>query len=272
MYLEYWKLARQPFEAVTDRAAFFPCETHEGALSKLRYAIESRRGAAALTGPAGVGKSMLVGLLRESLDERCRPFAQVVFPQMSGCELLAYIAEQLGAPPVDSPRHTIDESVRRIELLLRRNAEQGRHAVLVVDEAQTLEDCGTLEVLRLLLNFELRGTPALTLLLVGQMGLIPALGRLPSFDERMAVKTLLRSLTADETAAYVRHRLAAAGAQREPFTPEALRALHELGHGIPRQINRLADLALVVGFAERLPQISPQDIAAVSDELVSLAA
>jgi len=272
MYLDYWQLTTQPFEAVTDRGALYPCEAHEGALSKLRYAIENRRGAAALAGPAGVGKTMLVQMLRGSLGERWSPFVHVVFPQMSGPELLAYVAEQFGAPPADAPRHTVDESIRRIEFVLRQNADHGRHAVVAVDEAHLLEDCGTLETLRLLLNFESAGRPTLTLLLVGQMGLIPALGRLPSLDERVSVKTLLRSLTAAETAAYVRHRLAAAGAQREPFTADALRALHELSHGIPRQINRLADLALVVGFAERLPQISAQDIEAVSDELVSLAA
>lgn len=270
MYLDYWHLASQPFESVTNRAAMYPCEAHEGALSKLQYAVVNERGAAVLAGPAGIGKSMLVDLLRESLVERFTPFVHVVFPQMSARDLLVYLAEKLGAPPADVPRHTLDESVRRLEFTLTQNAAIGRHAVVIIDEAQLLEDCGSLETLRLLLNFEVKGKPALTLLLVGQTNLIPALNRLPSLDERVAVKTVLRAFTAAETAGYVRHRLAAAGSTRDPFTPDALEALHYLSHGIPRQINRLADLALLVGYADHLPQLSAQDITAVSEELVTI--
>ena len=102
------------------------------------------------------------------------------------------------------------------------------------------------------------------------MNLVSAVGRLPSLEERVAVNTLLRALTAEETAGYVRHRLQAAGATRDIFTPDALEALHYLGHGIPRQINRLADLALLVGYADRLPQLTAEQIEAVSEELVAI--
>jgi general secretion pathway protein A len=161
--------------------------------------------------------------------------------------------------------------VRRLEFLLGQNANQGRHALVAIDEAHLLEDCGALETLRLLLNFEYSGQPVLTLVLIGQMGLVSAVGRLPGLEERIAVKALLRTLTPDETARYVRHRLEAAGATREIFRPDAIEALHYLSHGSPRQINRLADLALVVGFADRLPELTAHQIEAVSEELVALA-
>ena len=272
MYLDYWQLAIKPFEPGTDRALFYRCESHEAALLKLRYAVENRRGAALLAGPAGVGKTMLVQLFRGELADTFRPQLHLVFPQMSSRDLLVYLAEQLGAPPADPPRHTIEESVRRLEFLLGQNANQGRHAVVVIDEAHLLEDCGALETLRLLLNFEVVGQPTLTLLLVGQMSLISAVGRLPSLEERVAVKSLVRSFTVEETAHYVRHRLQVAGAAREIFTPDALEALHYLGHGTARQINRLGDLALLVGFADRLPRLAAEQIEAVSEELVAIAA
>ncbi|HVT27175.1 MAG TPA: AAA family ATPase, partial [Lacipirellulaceae bacterium] len=210
--------------------------------------------------------------------ESYRPQAHLVFPQMSSRDLLVYLAEELGAPAVGHspeegpPRYTIEECVRRLETLLEQNARQSRHAVVVIDEAHLLEDCGALETLRLLLNFEFSGRPTLTLVLLGQMNLVSAVGRLPSLDERIAVKSLLRSFTAEETIDYVRHRLRAAGATRDIFTPDALEALHYLGHGIARQINRLGDLALVVGFAESLPRLTADEIEAVSQELVAVAA
>jgi general secretion pathway protein A len=270
MYLDYWQLASRPFEPIADRAAFFSCEAHDGALMKLRYAVENHRGAALLAGAAGVGKTLLMQLLRAELAETFTPQVHLVFPQMTSRDLLVYLAEQLGAPPADAPRHTVEESVRRLEFVLGQNAQQGRHAVVVIDEAHLLEDCGALETLRLLLNFEVDAQPTFTLLLVGQMGLVSAVGRLPSLEERVAVKALLRAFSEEETAAYVRHRLDASGAVREIFTPDALEALHYITHGTARQINRLGDLALLVGYADRLPQLTAHQVEAVSEELVTL--
>src|SRR5262245_54299376 len=271
MYLEHWNLSSQPFEPIADRTGLYPCEAHEGALMKLRYAIENGRGAAVLAGPAGTGKTTLTRMLEAQLDASFSPFVRLVFPQMSSRDLLVYLAEQLGAPPADPPRHTIEESVRRLEFFLEQNAAHGQHAVVVIDEAQLLEDCGSLETLRLLLNVESAGRPTLTLLLTGQTSLVSAVSRLPSLEERVYVKAMLRALTADETAAYVRHRLRAAGADREIFSIDALEALHYLTHGIPRQINRLGDLALLVGFADRRQQLTAHEVEAVSDELVAIA-
>ncbi len=270
MYLDYWQLTAKPFEPTADPAAFYSCETHEAAVLKLRYAVENRRGAVALAGPGGVGKTMLAQMLRAELADTFSPQAHVVFPQMSSRDLLVYLAEQLGAPPSDPPRHTVEESVRRLEFLLDHNARLGRHAVVVIDEAHLLEDCGALETLRLLLNFEVDGQPTLTLLLVGQMGLISAIGRLPSLEERVAVKSLLRSFTLEETTGYVQHRLQAAGSVRDVFSRDAVEALHYLAQGVARKINRLADLALLVGFADGLSILTERQIEAVSDELVTL--
>ncbi|HEY4233057.1 MAG TPA: AAA family ATPase [Lacipirellulaceae bacterium] len=270
MYLDYWQLTQPPFEPVAVRAAFFPCEAHEAALLKLRYAVENERGAALLAGPSGSGKTMLVHLLREHLAERFAPVVHLVFPLMSGRDLLVCLAEQLGAPAADPPRYTVEESVRRLDSFLSQNNQQGRQAVAIVDEAHLLEDCGALETLRLLLNFGSGGRSALTLILVGQMNLLSAVSRLPSLEERLGVKALLRAFTPEETAGYVHHRLAAAGATREIFTPDAVEAIHYLSRGLARQINRLADLALLVGFADRLPRLGAEQIEAVSEELVTV--
>jgi type II secretory pathway predicted ATPase ExeA len=272
MYLNYWQLESKPFEPSATDGTFFPCESHEAALLKLRYAVENRRGAVLLAGPAGVGKTMLVRRFCDDLDATYSPQVHLVFPQMSSRDLLAYLAEQLGAPSADPPRFTVEESVRRVETLLEKNAGNGQHAVVVIDEAHLLEDFGALETLRLLLNFEFDGRPTLTLILVGQMNLISAVGRLTSLDERIAVKSLVRSFTPEETGDYVRHRLRIAGATRDILTPDAIEALHYLGHGTARQINRLGDLALLVGYADSLPRLTAHEIEAVNEELVTISA
>lgn len=268
MYLDYWQLDSKPFEPVAERSVFYPCEAHQGALLKLRYAIENKRSAVLLAGPVGIGKSLLIDILQQDLPEQFQPFAHLVFPQMSSRELLAYLADRLGAPPAASPRHTVDESVLRLEKLLTENAAQGRHAVVAIDEAHSLEDGDLLETLRLLLNFSREGQPLLTLVLVGQPGLLTSVARFPGLDQRLGVKSLLRPLSTDETASYLQHRLTAAGAIRDLFSNDAVEAVHYLSHGLPGQINRLCDLALVVGFAEGVPQLEAAHIEAVSQELI----
>jgi general secretion pathway protein A len=270
MYEAYWKLTARPFEDDLAPGAYYPSEVHQGALLKLRYAIENRRGAALLCGGSGLGKSMLVHALRRQLAQLATPFVHVFFPQMSSRELLSYLGVELGAVDPLAEGLPLDEYVRRIRQQLVQNQSIGRHAVIAVDEAQILTEPGQLETLRLLLNFE-NGASLLTLLLVGQTTLLPVLDRTPALEERFGIKCLLRPFGPEETAAYVSHRMTAAGAQREIFSGDALTTLHAVSQGIPRRINRIGDLALLIGFAEEQPRISSNQIEAVADELATVA-
>ncbi len=270
MYLDYWQLDAKPFEPGCDPADAFAGASRQAALHKLRYAVENRRAAGLVAGPSGVGKTLLVESLRRELPESCQPLVHIVFPQMSDRDLLAYLAERLGAPPADPPRHTVEESLRRLEFMLRENVRHKRHAVIVIDEAHLLEDSGLLETLRLVLNLTVDGRPAFTLLLVGQPGLLPMVARHGAFDERLDIKVFLPALDARETAAYIDERLTAAGASRDIFTAEALAAVYPLTGGVPRRINRLCDLALLVGYANGDHEIGASDLHAVHDELVAV--
>lgn len=271
MYLDYWQLDAKPFEPHCDAPFLFDAATHQSALHKLRYAIENRRAAAVVAGPAGAGKTLLVESLRRELDDSCQPLVSVVFPQMTDRDLLVYLAERLGAPPADPPRYTIEESLRRLEFTLGENVRRKRHAVIVIDEAHLLEDSGLMEPLRLLLNLTVESRPAFTLVLVGQPALLPMIARHGGLDERIDLKVFLAALTAEETTAYVLHRLEAAGASRDIFSADALATLHQLTGGVPRRINRLCDLALLVGYANGDHAIESSDLHAVHDELVAVA-
>lgn len=270
MYESYWQLEQKPFENGSDPRFYYPCESHQAALLKLRYAIENRRGAALLAGPSGSGKTLLVTMLRAVLGERFTPFVHLVYPQMTPDQLLAYLAGELVGAIAGSSASSVQQSVQHIGHFLAQNTEQGRHAVVVIDEAHLLEDRRSWEALRLLLNFELAGRPGLTMLVTGQPDILPLLDRTPQFEERLGVKCLLRPLTASETAEYVVHRLRTAGASKTIFEPEALAAVHRLTHGIARRINRLCDLALLIGYAEQRAVLTAEQVEAVSQELVTV--
>ncbi|NUQ64436.1 MAG: AAA family ATPase [Pirellulales bacterium] len=270
MYESYWQLQQKPFENCSDPRFYYPCESHQAALLKLRYAIENRRGAAILAGPSGSGKTLIVTMLRAMLGEPFTPFVHLVFPQLSAGQLLGYIAAEL-AGDGETPSQDPVQNIRLIERFLTANTKRDHHAVVAIDESHLLDDPECLEALRLLLNFELAGRPGLTLLLIGQPGLLPVLDRTPQLEERMGVKCLLRPLTRAETAQYVDHRLGVAGARRQIFEPEAKAVLHRLTHGVARRINRLCDLSLLIGYAEQRASITAEQLEAVCHELVAVA-
>lgn len=271
MYENYWQLTQKPFENAADLRFYYPAESHQSALLKLRYAIENRRGGALLAGPSGCGKTLLTAMLPSILGESFTPLVRMVFPQMSTPELLAYLAEELDGDAAGGGSSSVDASIRRIQKSLAANSEKGRHAVLVIDEAHLLESARTFEALRLLLNFEPNGTPAMTLLLVGEPAILPIFDRMPQWEERLGVKCLLRPFHESETAAYVEHRLRVAGATRSIIEPNAIPTLHELTRGNARRINRLCDLALLIGYAEEQSTLSAGHFEAVCRELVTVA-
>jgi type II secretory pathway predicted ATPase ExeA len=270
MYENHWQLAARPFDHSADARFYYPGESQQGALLKLRYALENRRGAALLAGAAGLGKTLLAQTLSRQLGESLSPRVHLVFPQMPPGQLLAYLADQLGAG--GGPTLTIEQSLRRIETRLRENAKAGKHAIIVIDEAHLLDDSQCLETIRLLLNLEHNAQPLASFLLTGQTALLVVIDRMPDLEERLAVKCLLRRFKPEETMGYIQHRLNAAGAKKAIFTDGALEAIHQETLGIPRRINRLCDLALLVGFAEELTSIGPDQIAAISEELAGTAA
>jgi len=267
MYEPYWQLDARPFDHSAESRFYFPGPSQQAALLKLRYVVENRRGAAVLAGEAGLGKTLVAQMLLRQLGDAFRPRVHLVFPQMPPEQLLAYLADQFTAPAA-SGTPPVGQSLKRIEGGLIEYAKTGHHAVIVIDEAHLLRDSHTLETIRLLLNLEHNAQPLATFLLVGQTGLAIDVQRLPQLDQRLAVKCLLARLTAGETKTYIQHRLAAAGAKWPIFDNDAIQQIHDFTHGIPRGINRLCDLALLVGYGEELKTLGRSQIEAISEELI----
>lgn len=271
MYQAYWQLDSRPFEQTSDERFHFAAQSQRGALLKLRYVLENRRGAAVLAGESGLGKTLLVNKLFSELDDSFAPRVHLVFPHMPADQLLTYLADQ-STGQYSPLTANIDQSVRRIEKFLRTNAEAGKHALVAIDEAHLLAGNHSLEAIRLLMNFEKDGQPLATFLLAGQTGVALAVQRLPALDERIAVTCVLNRLTATETGNYIQHRLTAAGAKRTIFDASAVETVYQLTNGIPRRINRLCDLALLVGYGEELPTLNGSHIESIHQELIGAAA
>ncbi len=211
-----------------------------------------------------------MALLQRQLGEKFSPFCNVSFPALPQADFLAYFAEELSGTrfaATPSPR----ESLRRIEDTLRKAHGEQRRPLMILDEAHLLQEPALLESLRLLLNL-LPGQNPLSMLFVGHSTLLTALARFPALDDRIAVKCQLQPLSREETAGYVTHRLRQAGVKRDLLDTSGLDTLHDLTHGIPRRINRLCDLALVVGYAQGNAALTAGLLESVNDELLQVTA
>jgi general secretion pathway protein A len=269
MYQSHWRLNGRPFDHGDDGAFYYPAEGHQAALGKLRYALEHGCGAA-LAGASGVGKSLLLRMLKRQLADRGFVFVRVAWPRLAPGELLGYLADELDqdVPPARRELPPLDQCLRRLEAHLVRLASQEKRVVVAVDEAHAINNPDTFEALRLLLSLTGEEQEAPALLVVGQTHLLTMLSRLADLEERLAATCLVPAFCAEETAAYITHRLGAAGRTDELFDASACEAVYALTHGIPRRINRLCDLALLVGYAEERHVITAEHIEAVGDDLV----
>jgi type II secretory pathway predicted ATPase ExeA len=272
-YESHWGFARKPFENLPLPEFFYRSETHQAAVLKLRYAVENMQGAVLLTGGLGLGKSYLAKLLAHELSPSAGPFIHVLYPALSPAELLAYVlAELTGESDLSESEPRLDRILHRLESELGRLADECRHPVIVIDDAHTIGESDAFRTLPLLLNFCERPGIRCSLVLVGDRTLIPQVARIGELDERIAVRSLLRPLSFDETADYVEHRLAVAGRRERIFENDALRSVFEISQGVPRRINRLCDLALLVGYADNLTTITADHVEAVAEDLLAAAA
>jgi general secretion pathway protein A len=268
MHQQHWGLVEDPFLDWSGLAGHFPAEGSEEALLRLRFVVENARGAAVLLGESGVGKTHLLSVLAQQLDARRHPVLPLRFPQLNAGETLRYLARELTFPS-ETHFHLdtgLDVAVGVIERALDDLAGQGVSPVFAIDDAHLIEDPGVLQVLRTLLDLRPLGGPSPTLLLLGEGGLRTHLNRLPALADRVGVRCELAAWAPHETADYVLHRLTAAGAERVLFTPEALAAVHDHSGGIPRRINRLCDLALLLGVAEEAELVTARQVAAAAEE------
>ena len=268
MYERHWQLERAPFDHDLRSDSFYSGRLHQEAIVKLNYLIEHGKGAAALVGASGTGKTHVLEMVRQRVSHGC-PVVQLVYPQLSPHELVAYLTQELGGCPHDfnSANLGLDVLLRSFETRLNELTEAGHEPVIILDDAHLIEDRRVFQTLHQLMNFQRPGRSNFALILAGQPELIGTLQTTAQIADRMAFHCFLQSLEEVETAEYIVHRLQTAGRSMPIFDSSAMRVLYELSGGIPRRINRLCDFALLVGYANQLQRISADQIEGVHTEI-----
>src|SRR5215469_12401579 len=247
MILDFYGLREQPFGVTPDPAYLYPSHTHCAALDSLTDAILSDRGFVALIAEPGMGKTTLLHQVMEGM----RDAARGVFLFQTQCdsrEFFQYLMSELG---VDFTRMSLVAMHNKLNEILFAEMLAGRRFVLIVDEAQNLDD-SVLETVRLLSNFETTHAKLMQIVLAGQ----PQLGEklqqkhLAQLLQRLTVLQYLEPFSPEETAGYVNHRLKAAGYPGESlFDASALELIAEQSQGNPREINKICFRSLLEGYS-----------------------
>ena len=263
MYLEYWGLTKFPFENVADPYFFYLSESHEEALSRLLYGSRMRKGGVMLTGDIGCGKTMVSKVYTNKLMEEGYGVILLTNPPLGPVEFLQEILYQMGVEKLP------DSRTKLLQLLNKHmvyNMEQNKETIVIIDEAQILNE-ETFEEARLLLNFQNKDRFFLTLVLIGQNELKAKISHLAQLYQRIAIRYHLRPFHFLDTAKYILFREKKAGLTKNIFTTEAIKQVYEYSQGVPRKVNSVCDLSLLVAFNKKRKVIDSGMIKSVVDDL-----
>lgn len=250
LYTDFFGFTERPFTLSPDPDFLFWSDNHKKALAVLEYGIMTHAPLTVVTGEIGAGKTTLIQhLLRNT--EKGTTIGLISNAQGGRGDLLHWVLYALGIK--SEPGDDYISMFQNFQDFVIGEYAEGRHVILVIDEAQNLS-IEALEELRMFTNINSGKDELLQLILVGQpelRDLISAPG-LVQFAQRVTAAYHLQTLNATGTRDYIRHRLKHVGGSGNEFSVLAIQAIfHETG-GVPRLINKICDLALVyAASAER---------------------
>jgi serine/threonine-protein kinase len=250
-----------PFGLTANRAIYIPREATERALRELVDCVRGGESVTALTGPPGLGKSLLLHLLADRLEAELHPVF-LPYGALNPQDLAAYALDRLGSPRTDEPMGVLKAYARHL-------GEEASALLLLVDDAGAVPNdtarwlCelargsdGSVRCVFAVTDDVASGDVVSALLLVGRGGAVP-------------VVRLAAAMTRDETADYIEAHLAAgrvSGAVRALFGSAAITRLHEMSGGTPRRLHTAAQALLrQEGPAARGAQALLDEVASALD-------
>ncbi|MBI5789796.1 MAG: AAA family ATPase [Candidatus Schekmanbacteria bacterium] len=254
MYNDFYGLKENPFSPTIDPRFFFKNQIFEEAIKYMNYMVESRQGFFEITGSGGCGKTLLCKIWMKQLPVSVKTLF-FSHPEIAELDFLEEVGEKLG---LVNKGNTYSEFIRYLNEYLLKLYKKGENVVFIFDDAQKIP-LDLLEAIRLCSNLETEKEKLLQIVLVGSNELDVKLRQkhMRQLDQRIALRYQLTPLKKTELPDYIDMHLQLAGLEGEIiFTKSALRAIYNFSKGIPREINKLCDKILLLGYFFKTRKIS----------------
>jgi type II secretory pathway predicted ATPase ExeA len=268
MYYDYWGLQKPPFDNVPDPAMYADSHSSmENAIAETLFAIdEGNECIAVIVGDVGLGKTLSLRIIIDSLDLDKYKIALVANPDMSFIELLREIIGQLSGTKCEEKRKV--DLLEKFNKILFDTIDSGKKTLIFIDEANAISPTN-LESLRLLTNMQDDQRNLFTIVLAGQLELARRLEHPKRANLLQRIGTLSRIdkiESADLLKGYVETRLKLAGGAKQIFADDAYGFLWEYSeHGVPRLINKMCKLSLKAGETNGFTEISGEVVRQIGE-------
>jgi len=249
--MSYYKILgfdKEPFSTSPDPNYFYLSREHEQALTNTLIELRLRRGLSVILGDIGTGKTTLSRKLIQELKERRDVIFHIVLdPSFENENVFMHSLARNFDIPINGSPEAAAVSVREAleQFLFQKGVKENKSVVLLIDEAQKLNEM-SLEILRVLLNYETNEYKLLQLVLLGQTELHEKILNIPNFFDRISFKYTLNPLSLKETAEMIEFRVRKAGykSRMHLFLKDAVEEIHGATQGYPRRITMLCHKAL----------------------------
>lgn len=264
-HLQHFGLGQDPFSNEPDLRVYFDSASHRAAQRRVERGLRQQKGLTLLTGEGGMGKTLLARRILDSLEEEIfEATLLVMHPGAADATgILQRFARQIGCEEPSADRATLLGQIYELLAIVR---EDGRHAVLMVDDAQIMTP-GVFSELAGLLNLEYEDRRLLSMLLIGTSELDALVEGDPRILPRVDVRVRLQPLDLVGAEAYLAHRLASVHGNPELIPASAMETLWKLASGRPRLLNTLADNALFEAYLAGRDSIESGDLERAAADL-----
>jgi general secretion pathway protein A len=264
-HLQHFGLSQDPFSNEPDLRFYFESVSHRDAQRRVERGLRQRKGLTLLTAEGGMGKTLLARRILDVLEEEI--FEATLLVMLPGAAdatgILQRFARQLGTEEPANDRPGLLGQIYEQLAIVR---EDGRHAVLMVDDAQIMSPEVFAE-LGGLLNLEYEDRRLMSILFVGTPDLDRLIENDPSMSPRVDVRVRMQPLDMPDTTAYIEHRLAAVNGNTKLVPAAVIETLYKFGRGRPRLLNTLADNALFEAYLAGRAVIDPGDVERAASDL-----
>ncbi|MFH0940352.1 MAG: AAA family ATPase [Candidatus Omnitrophota bacterium] len=246
-YFKILGLEKEPFSTSPDPEFFYQSREHQAALTRLMIEIRLRRGLSVILGDVGTGKTTLSRKLFQMLREREDTlFFMILDPTYDTEDVFVESLLRTFQIQIDKPQPSLLDMKEAIKkYLFAKGVQENKTIILLVDEAQKLNQT-SLEVLRVLLNYETNEFKLLQLVLLAQLELLPKIREMKNLMDRISMKYIINPLDDVETKEMIEFRIRQAGYSSSIplFKEDAIVEIYQVTQGYPRRIAMLCHKAL----------------------------